>query len=633
MKKSISLVLCLAMLVSMFSCFGITASAAGDAKEIFSVKTSGFKNNKAIYTVYLNKGFKMSGSIIYVKFDPDVIEIDEENTGAYMVDDGDGGERENIGGIYEKGFMTDYKNNDHYSIGHVYSPYDDYKSGSSNKAYMKFTFKAIDKNRPATNIEFYCYQFNSESESANNIEYGSAQKIYSKKVATLGKVEIKEAVSTKDGVEISWKKVTGADFYRVYKKVNGEFEIINETTSGSVTSYLDTDVVKNKSYTYAVRAVNEASAEDEYGKKYPATLSDSSTTRYTVAPTTLKLSNDDGKVVVKWSEVDGATAYRVYRRTVKEDGTTTSWKSLGDKTTDLKYSDKTAKSGTRYQYAVRVYSDGGYSALYSEKEILYLGVPRFTVEASVKGVLINWDDVTGATNYKVYRKVKGGSWKTIKTLSSKTTYYTDTAATSGKYIYYAVKAVNDSYISDYDTHALTYLKTPVASVKNTSSGVRISWDKVGGATSYEIYRKAGSAKSWSKVGTTKKDAYTDKTVKSGTTYKYTVRAISSSVKSKYGSTAYETIKYLSAPVLGKIKSTKSGITVYWDEVSGASGYIVYRKTGSGSYEEYATVKGKSTVKYLDKSAEKGKTYSYRVYAYNGSYKSSYKSSVSIKDKY
>jgi hypothetical protein len=94
--------------------------------------------------------------------------------------------------------------------------------------------------------------------------------------------------------------------------------------------------------------------------------------------------------------------------------------------------------------------------------------------------------------------IEGGSWKTIKTVSSSTTSYTDTSASSGKTVYYKVVAVNGSYTSGYETHKMYYLATPDVSVKNTSSGVRLSWDKVSGATSYEIYRKAGSAKSWKK---------------------------------------------------------------------------------------------------------------------------------------
>ncbi len=624
MKKSISLVLCLAMLVSVFSCLGVTASAV-EATDLFTVKASGFKNDKITYTVYLNEGVNLSGAIIYAKFDSDVLAIDKANSGAYMVDDGDGGERENIGGMYEADFMAGF--DDQFSIAHAYGQDADYKAGSSNKPYMQFTFKAINANRPVTTVKLYCYEFNSASIPDNNIANGSSELVYSyENKTTLSETEITSVASEKDGVRISWKKTTGADYYRVYKKVDGSFKIIESTADGDVTTYLDTDVENNTSYTYTVRAVNEAGLNSCYDKS-------GVTTRYTVAPKTLKVSNDDGKVVVKWSEVEGATGYRVYRRTVNADGTTSSWKYLSKKITALTYSDTTAKSGTTYEYAVRVYSDGGNSDLYSEKEIVYLSIPEFSATATVKGVKISWDKVTGATGYKIFRKVKGGSWKTIKTVSSSTTSYTDTTASSGKKIYYAVKAINGSYISDYDTHSLNYLKTPEVSVKNITSGVRVSWDKVSGATKYEVYRKAGSAKKWTKITTTTKAAYTDKNVKSGTTYKYCIKAISSSVKSAYGGSSYEKIRFLSAPELESIKSSKSGITIRWDEVKGASGYVIYRKAGSGKYKELVKVSGKDTVKYLDKTAKKGTTYSYRVYATYSSYKSSYESQLSIKDKY
>lgn len=610
------------MLVSVFSCLGVSASAAGNAKKIFTVESS-LKSNKLTYTVYVNKGVKLSAAIIFAEYDKSVLEIDEANTGAYMTTDIYGEECENISGLYEADFVDDYDNR--YSIAHMASnPTVDYNTGSSRKAYMQFTFKVIDDSKPGADVNFYCKDFNSNSQPENNIPGSEApQEIALMKTATLGKVSLESVASEKDGVRIKWKKVTGADYYRIYKNN----ELYAETTDSSVLDYLDIDVKNNVSYTYAVRAVNEASDEG-----YAAARSDSLSTRYMTAPTNLTLTNDDGKVVVKWEKVEGATAYRVYRRTVDADGDVSTWKYF-DKITATSYSDKTAKSGTTYQYAVRVYSDGGNSDLYAEKEILFLDIPEFSIEATVKGVKIAWDKVSGAEEYIIYRKVSDGSWKAIDTVSSSKTSYTDTAASSGKTNSYKIVAVNGSYKSDYETNKLYYLKTPTVSVKNTSSGARVSWKKVSGASSYEIYRKAGSAKSWTKIKTTKSDAYTDTNVKSGTTYKYTIRAVNSKGKSKYGSTAYETIRFLSAPKLQKITSTKSGVTVYWDDVKGASKYHIYRKTGSGDYELIKTVSGGSTVKYLDKTAKKGKTYTYKVYAGYSSYQSSYKSTLTIKDKY
>lgn len=603
------------MLISVFSCLGVSASAAGNAQSFFTVKAGEFKNNKITYTVYLNKGVSMIGSIIYAKFDTDVLEIDEANTGAHMTTDSYGDEIQSINGVYEQGFSEDA--NDEYSVAHVYGTESDYKPGS-NKPYMQFTFKAIDGNRPETTIKFYCYEFNSQNVPENNIANGSDSLITTSKIKTLGTTVYKEIVNTKDSVVLTWNKTVGADEYEISK--NGK---VVKTVSSSVTSFEDKEVSNNVKYTYSVRAKNEAGYD--YAKE-------DISIRYMTAPSKLTVANDDGKVIVSWPAVEGATAYRVYRRIIDTEGYVGEWEPF-KKITATSYEDKTVKSGVEYEYAVRVYSNDSNSDLYSEKGIVYLDIPEFSVKATTSGVSISWDKVAGAKEYKIYRKVKGGSWKVIKTTSAKTTSYIDKDATSGKKIYYAVKAVNGSYISDYDTHTVTYIKTPVVSVKNISSGVRVSWKKVSGATSYEIYRKAGSAKSWKKIATTKKDAYTDKNVKSGTTYKYCIKAIGSSAKSAYGGSSYEKIRFLATPKLENIKTTKSGVTIYWDDVKGASKYHIYRKTGSGSYKLIKTVSGNKTVKYLDKSAKKGKTYSYRVYAGYSSYKSSYKSTLTIKDKY
>ena len=177
------------------------------------------------------------------------------------------------------------------------------------------------------------------------------------------------------------------------------------------------------------------------------------------------------------------------------------------------------------------------------------------------------------------------------------------------------------------------LAAPVVKASNeTSTAIKVSWGKVSGAQKYYVYRKAGSAKSWTKVKTTTSTSYTDKNVKNGTTYKYMVKAIDGSIISGYNSSGIS-IKRLAAPTPSSVTSSKSGVTFKWGKVSGVSGYYVYRKTGTGSYKKIATVKGYKKVSYLDKSAKKGKTYTYMVKAYSGSTTSAYRTGLKIKDKY
>ncbi len=173
-------------------------------------------------------------------------------------------------------------------------------------------------------------------------------------------------------------------------------------------------------------------------------------------------------------------------------------------------------------------------------------------------------------------------------------------------------------------------KPKLKNIENTADGVKITWGKVSGADTYRIYRKT-SKTDWEYIGSTSKTGYTDKTAKSGTKYYYAVRARNEAGNSSLSSSLSKL--YLADPTLKTPKSTKSGVTLEWNKVSGADGYMVYRKTGSGSYKKIATVKGYKKVKYTDKSAKKGKTYTYKVKAYKSKTYSAYSNAKKIKDKY
>lgn len=170
----------------------------------------------------------------------------------------------------------------------------------------------------------------------------------------------------------------------------------------------------------------------------------------------------------------------------------------------------------------------------------------------------------------------------------------------------------------------------LSKISNTRSGVKITWGKVKGADSYNVYRKTKST-AYKKIGTTKNAYYTDKKAKSGKRYYYYVKAVDEGVSSSASKS--KSILHLADPTLKTPSSTKSGITLKWSKVTGADGYMVYRKTGSGSYIKLKTEKGVSNLAFRDKSAKKGKTYTYKVKAYKGKSYSAYSNAKKIKDKY
>ena len=203
----------------------------------------------------------------------------------------------------------------------------------------------------------------------------------------------------------------------------------------------------------------------------------------------------------------------------------------------------------------------------------------------------------------------------------------------GTYYWVVVSANTDapSVFVDYNIKYTFKINAPkLKKIENTTTGVKISWGKVNGADSYEIYRKTGSG-SYKKIGTTTKTYYTDKNASSGKKYYYVVKAVEKKEKSVYSKSL--SILHLADTTLKTPSSTKSGVTLKWSKVTGAEGYMVYRKTGSGSYSKIATVKGNSKVTYTDKSAKKGKKYTYKVKAYKSKTYSAYSNTKTITDKY
>ena len=173
-------------------------------------------------------------------------------------------------------------------------------------------------------------------------------------------------------------------------------------------------------------------------------------------------------------------------------------------------------------------------------------------------------------------------------------------------------------------------KPQLKKVSNGSKGAKISWSKVSGADYYRIYRKTKNG-SWEYIDSTKKTSYVDDTVKSGTKYYYAVRAKNEAGVSELSNSLSR--YYLADPVLKSPTSTKSGVTLKWSKVTGAEGYIVYRKTESGSYKKIKIIEGTSKTTYTDKSAKKGTKYTYKVKAFYSKTTSDYSRTRSITDKY
>lgn len=72
---------------------------------------------------------------------------------------------------------------------------------------------------------------------------------------------------------------------------------------------------------------------------------------------------------------------------------------------------------------------------------------------------------------------------------------------------------------------------------------------------------------------------------------------------------------LKAPKLSDVVPSQNGLVLSWKPVSKATGYIVYRKQGTDSYQRVGIVAGSQTNKYEDTTVTPGEAYVYTVRAF------------------
>lgn len=248
------------------------------------------------------------------------------------------------------------------------------------------------------------------------------------------------------------------------------------------------------------------------------------------------------------------------------------------------------------------------------KSVSHLSTPVLSsAYVNNAGTVIKWNKVKGAAKYRVFYKA-GSSWKRIADTSS--TSYTWSGAKTGTKYTFTVRCVSGdgrTYVSGFDSagKTVTCLPAPkVSSISNTASGVQLKWSKVSGAEKYRVFRKT-AGKDWSAVGTTTSTGFTDKTVKSGTAYSYTVRCISSNGKiytSGFDAAGKE-ITFLSAPVTSSVYVNNAGAVIKWNKVNGAAKYRVFYKTGNGSYVKLTDT---TSTSYTWSGAKIGNKYTFTV---------------------
>lgn len=245
------------------------------------------------------------------------------------------------------------------------------------------------------------------------------------------------------------------------------------------------------------------------------------------------------------------------------------------------------------------------------------------VSASSASVKVSWNAVSGVTGYQVWRATSAnGTYTALGSVT--TTNRTCTGLTAGTKYYFKVRAYKETNgTKTYGSFSSVVSAEPQlaspGSVKisaRATTSLTVSWNYVGGATGYEVYRATTSNGTYSKLGEVTETSRKCPGLTSGKKYYFKVRAFVTVNGTKhYGkySSVISGVTLLSTPTVKIASSTSTSVTLSWNAVSGATGYEAYRATSAnGTYSKMGDV---FTTSRKCPGLTTGKTYYFKVRAF------------------
>ena len=212
--------------------------------------------------------------------------------------------------------------------------------------------------------------------------------------------------------------------------------------------------------------------------------------------------------------------------------------------------------------------------------------------------------------------VKDSKGNTLKNGTDYKVTYEKGRKNPGKY------TVRIDFIGNYSGTKRVYFtiapSTPaITKTAQSTDAIRLTWNKVTGATGYRVYQYNSKTKKYEKIKTLKGTTYRVEKLKSGTAYKFKIKAYTKDGDTIWGK-ATDVITAATKPAtpkITKLTTSKGKATFTWSDVSGESGYQVYCSTKKDSgFKKVASYKA-NVVKGLKSNLKSGKKYYFKVRAY------------------
>ncbi len=391
---------------------------------------------------------------------------------------------------------------------------------------------------------------------------------------------------------VKWEKVAGASGYKVYRKVADakSWTLITTIKNGSTTYYNDASgKASGVKYTYTVRAFDSKNLHSYFDIDGTSAIC-LAKPLFTVTQTFDE--SDNSGIAVKWSAINGATKYNVYRRVA---GTT--WEHLMDGVTETVYVDTTAEIGITYDYAVRALNDNGDISYFYTRSIKPVVRPLIdSVTVSEEGTKVIWGAVENADSYTVYRQAEGTDvWEAIATVTD-AEYLDTTEEAKTQHFYYTVSATFGETESATHEGVANFVIAKISAeyvpaTEESAPAIQVTVDYENGAMA-GIFKTVNDEAPVLLEGVN--GSFTDTGITEGAQYTYTlIVAKPGKLENKVTATA----KYPHPPLAKALITSCKGdynegdpfIVLTWEEVEFADEYIIYRSENGGEWVEVEKV--------------------------------------------
>jgi titin len=255
------------------------------------------------------------------------------------------------------------------------------------------------------------------------------------------------------------------------------------TTLANHTSFIDTTIDSNTSYSYQISSYN---AEGE------TTSNALSTPGLPLAPSNLKAVQSGSQAVVSWTDnAANETGFALERSTDGVNFTVLATPNMSNGTGTVSYTDTTVQPGT-YTYRVKALNGTLTSSYSNLANVTIISVPPANAPAAPtnlsatlqSGPIINlsWrDNASNETGFTVERATNGGVYTVIANPGRKnntgTVTYTDSTVQTGNSYTYRVKAMNGTVSSAY-SNATSTISVPI--IPSAPTGLQVSASRSGG---------------------------------------------------------------------------------------------------------------------------------------------------------